>query len=47
MLASWQELSAAAYGVNTLATYSIGTGWLGKHLGIKNNREVSEAHRVL
>ena len=46
MLSSWRELNVAAYGVNTLVTYSIGAGFLGRHIGAKSNREVSESHRV-
>jgi hypothetical protein len=43
---SWQELNIAAYGINTLVTYSIGTGLIGKYIGSKSNREVSQRHRV-
>ena len=47
MLASWRAVNVAAFGLNTLVTYTVGTGSVGKLIGAKSNREISEEYRVL
>jgi hypothetical protein len=43
----WRACNVAAFGLNTLVTYTVGTGSFGKLIGAKSNREISEEHRVL
>ena len=45
---TWPTLNLAAFGLNTLVTYAVGTGGpIAKLIGAKSNSEISKEHRTL